>query len=63
MERHKITQDQAFALLVKASQHTNTRLRDVADEIVHSGRVPSAPEPRSLRGPDAPVLRRRVSAW
>ena len=39
MERHKITEDQAFALLVKASQHTNTKLRDVADELVHSGEL------------------------
>ena len=40
MERHKITPDQAFALLVKAAQHANVRLRDVADELVYSGRVP-----------------------
>ena len=42
IERHKITADQAFTLLVKASQHTNTRLRDVADELVHSGVEPGA---------------------
>lgn len=40
MERHKITPDQAFALLVKAAQPANVRLRDVADELVYSGRVP-----------------------
>lgn len=40
MERHKITPDQAFALLVKASQHANVRLREVADELVYNGRVP-----------------------
>ena len=37
MERHKITADQSFALLVKASQHTNIKLRDVAERLVHSG--------------------------
>lgn len=39
MERHKITADQAFALLVRASQHTHTKLRDVAAQLVHSGDV------------------------
>ena len=42
MERHKITDDQAFALLIKASQHTNTKLRDVADQLVVSGQLASA---------------------
>lgn len=36
MERHKLTADQAFALLVKASQHHNTKLRDIADHLVRS---------------------------
>jgi hypothetical protein len=40
MERHKITADQAFGLLVRASQHRNTKLRDVADALVHSGELP-----------------------
>jgi hypothetical protein len=40
MERHKITSDEAFALLVQASQHTNTKLRDVAGHLVQSGLVP-----------------------
>lgn len=39
MERHKITTDQAFALLVKTSQHTNTKLRHVAEQLVLSGHV------------------------
>lgn len=37
MERHKITGDQAFALLVRASQHTHLKLRDVAERLIHSG--------------------------
>jgi len=40
MERHKITADQAFALLVRASQHHNTKLRVVADALVASGALP-----------------------
>lgn len=37
MERHKITGDRAFALLVRASQHSNTRLVEVAEHLVRSG--------------------------
>ena len=40
MERHKITADQAFGLLVRASQHRNLKLRDVADGLVRSGELP-----------------------
>jgi GAF domain-containing protein len=39
MERFKITSDQAFHLLVQASQHTNQKLRDVADRLVASGEL------------------------
>jgi GAF domain-containing protein len=37
IERHKITTDEAFALLVRASQHQNAKLRDVADWLVTTG--------------------------
>jgi hypothetical protein len=37
MERHKVTPEQAFAMLVRVSQHRNDRLRDVAERLVHSG--------------------------
>ena len=37
MERHKVTGDQAFALLVRASQHSQLKLRDVAERLTHSG--------------------------
>ena len=40
MERHKITADQAFGLLVRVSQHRNHKLRDVADDLVRSGELP-----------------------
>ena len=46
MERHRTTGDRAFAVLVRASQDTNRKLRDVADELVHSGRLPEAPPAR-----------------
>lgn len=37
MERHKVTSDQAFAILVQASQHGNVKLRDIADRLVRTG--------------------------
>ncbi len=39
MERHKLTGDQAFALLVRASQHTNTKLSEVARYLVETGEL------------------------
>lgn len=40
MERHKLTADQAFVLLVRASQHTNTKLVDIAEYLSRSGELP-----------------------
>ena len=40
MERWKITEDQAFTELSRASQNTNIKLRDVADELVRTGALP-----------------------
>ena len=40
MERHKITADRAFALLVQVSQHRNSKLRDIADALVNTGALP-----------------------
>jgi len=37
MERYKVTPDQAFQLLARASMHSNRKLRDVADELVRTG--------------------------
>ena len=39
MERHKITGDQAFTLLVRASQNSNTKLSDVARYLVETGEL------------------------
>jgi GAF domain-containing protein len=41
MERHKIKEDEAFIVLTRASQQTNAKLRDVAAELVQTGRLPS----------------------
>jgi GAF domain-containing protein len=39
MERHKLTGDQAFGLLVTVSQNTNTRLVEVARYLVETGEL------------------------
>jgi hypothetical protein len=39
IERYKITGEQAFALLIRVSQRTNTKLRDVAEYLVRSGHL------------------------
>jgi GAF domain-containing protein len=41
MERHKIKEEEAFTILTHASQRTNTKLRDVAAELVRTGVLPS----------------------
>jgi transcriptional regulator with GAF, ATPase, and Fis domain len=40
MERYRLTPDAAFALLVKASQHTHTKLRAISDELCRTGVLP-----------------------
>ena len=40
MQRHKLTADQAFQLLVRASMKTNRKLRAVADDLIHTGELP-----------------------
>ena len=39
MERHKITAEQAFTLLTRASQRSNVKLRDIADELTRTGHL------------------------
>ncbi|WP_433272194.1 GAF and ANTAR domain-containing protein [Actinosynnema sp. CS-041913] len=46
MERYKLTGDQAFALLTRVSQHTNTKLRGLAEELVTSGELSGLPPKR-----------------
>lgn len=40
MERHKLDADQAFAVLTRASQHTNVKLRDIAEQLTKTGKLP-----------------------
>ncbi len=40
MERHKLTAEQAFMLLVRASQATHTKLRDIAEQLTTVGQLP-----------------------
>ncbi|WP_142063664.1 ANTAR domain-containing protein [Pseudonocardia kunmingensis] len=39
MERYKVSEDQAFAILVRASQNANRKLRDVAEQLGSSGEL------------------------
>lgn len=49
MERERITADQAFDWLRRASQRLNVKLRDVADSLVETGEVP---DPHGWNRPD-----------
>jgi AmiR/NasT family two-component response regulator len=40
MERHKLTADQAFQVLSRASMNSNRKVRDIADHLVHTGDFP-----------------------
>jgi GAF domain-containing protein len=40
IERHKLTPDQAFQLLARASMNANLKVRDVADHLVRTGELP-----------------------
>jgi GAF domain-containing protein len=40
MERHKLTADLAFQLLARTSMNTNRKLRDIADDLIHTGELP-----------------------
>jgi hypothetical protein len=45
MERERLTPDQAFDILRRASQHLNRKLRDVAQELVDTGERPETDTP------------------
>jgi GAF domain-containing protein len=45
MERYKLTADQAFQLLARASMHANRKLRDIADDLVRTGELPGVSAP------------------
>lgn len=46
IERERITPDQAFDILRRASQHLNIKLRDVAQALVDTGESPQTGTPR-----------------
>jgi GAF domain-containing protein len=43
MAMHRLNEEQAFDLLRVASQHTHVKIRDVAEDIILTGAVPSWP--------------------
>jgi GAF domain-containing protein len=49
MARGRMTEQEAFSVLSRASQHLNRRLRDVASAVVETGLVPDRPQ-RPARG-------------
>jgi ANTAR domain len=42
MERYRVTADQAFAVLVRAAQDTNTKLVDVVGILIATGNLTAA---------------------
>ncbi|ROP34785.1 GAF and ANTAR domain-containing protein [Pseudokineococcus lusitanus] len=40
MNAHKVTDEEAFAMLTRSSQHLNRKLRDVADDVAETGALP-----------------------
>jgi GAF domain-containing protein len=49
MERLRLTPDQAFQLLAQASMGANLKVRDVAEQLVHTGELPAPSAGRSPR--------------
>lgn len=43
IERHKLTPDQAFQVLARASMATQKKVRDVAEQLVSTGELPEPP--------------------
>ncbi|WP_245588739.1 GAF and ANTAR domain-containing protein [Actinoalloteichus caeruleus] len=56
MERYKMTEDQAFALIRTQSQHRNVKIRDLAERIAATGEIPGATE--TSPSPTPPRARR-----
>jgi len=50
MERHDVTEDEAFTILTRASQRTNKELRDVAAELVQDRRGSAVPVDKRRNG-------------
>lgn len=50
MERERITADQAFDVLRRASQHMNLKLREVAENLIETGESPERESPPASPG-------------
>jgi GAF domain-containing protein len=50
IERYKITPDQAFHLLARASMTANRKVRDIADHLIRTGELPPVPGRAGRRG-------------
>lgn len=50
MERHRLDSEQAFDMLVRASQGLNVKLRVIADHVVHTGQDPLQIKPGIFSG-------------
>ena len=46
MNAHLVTQEQAFAMLRTASQHGHRKLREIANEVIFTGSIPTSPAGR-----------------
>ena len=44
MVRHGVTEDEAFAMLRRTSQYLNVKLREIAAQVVETGRLPTRPD-------------------
>ncbi len=44
MERERITGDQAFDILRRASQHLNIKIREIAHTLIETGETPPHPK-------------------
>ncbi len=51
MERHSLTEDQAFAVLKRYSQDNNVKLRDLAVHLVETHHLPDYEPPSAATAP------------
>lgn len=47
MNAHLVTQEQAFSMLRTASQHGHRKLREIANEVIFTGSIPTPPAGRA----------------
>jgi hypothetical protein len=54
MERERITADQAFDVLSRASQHLNVKLRYIAEDLIATGEIPEITKSPNRTRKDSP---------